>query len=206
MKKLILSASLLILGANAFAQENDNGVSLDGRWFIMGQAGYNSSNEGNTQSYSIVPQVGNFVSEDVALGLGIGYIGSKNESEVNNVTNTQKENLFVVKPFARKYWGVAKNLFVFGELSVPLGFGKNTSETSLGNTTTTGEAKYTNIGVQVATGLDYYLSDNWSLEAAFGLLGWSSTKPKDGDSANSFNFGLNSGVDNGVKIGIKYTF
>ena len=206
MKKLILSASLLILGANAFAQENDNGVSLDGRWFIMGQAGYNSSNEGNTQSYSIVPQVGNFVSEDVALGLGIGYIGSKNESEVNNVTNTQKENLFVVKPFARKYWGVAKNLFVFGELSVPLGFGKNTSETSLGNTTTTGEAKYTNIGVQVAPGLDYYLSDNWSLEAAFGLLGWSSTKPKDGDSANSFNFGLNSGVDNGVKIGIKYTF
>ena len=206
MKKLILSASLLILGANAFAQENDNGVSLDGRWFIMGQAGYNSSNEGNTQSYSIVPQVGNFVSEDVALGLGIGYIGSKNESELNNVTSTQKENLFLVKPFARKYWGVAKNLFVFGELSVPLGFGKNTSETSLGNTTTTAEAKYTNIGVQVAPGLDYYLSDNWSLEATFGLLGWNSTKPENGDAANSFNFGLNSGVDNGVKIGIKYTF
>ena len=206
MKKLILSASLLILGANAFAQENDNGVSLDGRWFVMGQAGFNSADEGNDQSYSFVPQVGNFVSSDVALGLGVGYIGAKQEAENGNVVSTNKQNLLLVKPFARKYWGVAKNLFVFGELSVPLGFGKNTDETALGNTTTTAEAKYTNIGVQVAPGLDYYLSDNWSLEAAFGLLGWNSTKPKDGDSANSFNFGLNSGVDNGVKIGIKYTF
>ena len=208
MKKLILTASLLILGANAFGQDNDNGVSLDGRWFIMGQAGFNTSDKGHNQTYAIVPQVGNFVSSDVALGLGIGYQGSKLETvnSNDNVIGTEKGNLFLVKPFARKYWGVAKNLFIFGELAVPLGFGKVTNEQNLGNSTFSTEAKYTNIGVQVAPGLDYYLSDNWSLEATFGLLGWNSVKPKDGDASNSFNFGLNSGVDNGVKIGIKYTF
>lgn len=205
MKKLILLATALAFGINVNAQEKES-VSLEGRWFIMGQAGYNSSHEGDVQSYSFAPQIGTFVSEDIALGLGVGYIGSKEESENANVVNTNKESLLVVKPLARKYWNVANNFFIFGELSVPLGFGKITNETSLGNTTTSAEAKFTNIGVQLAPGLDYYLSDNWSLEATFGLLGWNSVKPKDGDAANSFNFGLNSGVDNGVKIGIKYTF
>lgn len=205
MKKLILTASLLILGANTFAQENDN-VSLNGRWFIMGQAGYSSANEGDTQTYSIVPQVGTFISPDFALGLGIGYIGSKNENDNGSLINTNKENLFVVKPLARKYWNLTNNLYIFGELAVPMGFGKYTNEYTINNTTTSSEAKFTNIGVQIAPGLDYYLSNNWSLEATFGLLGWQSTKPDGGDAANSFNFGLNSGVDSGVKIGIKYMF
>lgn len=205
MKKLFLTASFLVLGASVFAQEKEN-VSLDGRWFLMGQAGYSSSNEGDTQSYSFVPQVGTFVSSDVALGLGVGYVGSKNENDNGSVVNTVKQNLFVVKPLARKYWNVANNLFIFGELAVPMGFGKNTAEFTIGNTTTENEAKFTNIGVQVSPGLDYFLSDNWSLEATFGLLGWQSTKPDGGDAANSFNFGLNSGVDSGVKIGIKYVF
>lgn len=206
MKKLILLATVLAFGINVNAQEKES-VSLDGRWFIMGQAGFNSSHEGNVQSYSFIPQVGTFISEDIALGLGVGYKGSKTETEnTNNIVNTQKENLLIVKPLARKYWNVANNFFIFGELAVPFGFGKNTIDNSIGNNTTSIEYKYTNIGVQLAPGLDYYLSDNWSIEATFGLLGWSSVKPKDGDASNEFNFGLNSGVDNGVKLGIKYTF
>jgi len=206
MKKLILAITLLTFGSNLNAQQSDESMSLNGRWFLMGQAGYNSSNEGDTQSYNFIPQVGTFVAEDVALGLGIGYQGTKEEREFNDMTNTDKSELFIIKPLARKYWNINEKLYFFGELAVPFGFGKITNENTVGNTTSSTEAKYTNIGVQLAPGLDYYLSNNWSIEATIGLLGWNSVKPEEGDASNSFNFGLNSGVDTGVKIGVKYLF
>ena len=202
MKKIFLLAATLFAFANVNAQENEG---FKGKWFLMGQAGYGTSNDGDSQNYSILPAVGNFSAPTVAVGGAIGYIGTKDDLGDKNVNKT---NAFVVQPLVRKYWGVSDKLFIFGQASVPLMLKKNTQERAniIGNGVTSAEQKYTAYGIEIAPGLDYFLSSHWSIETTFGIASWSAVKPKDGDARNDFNFGLNSGLLNGVKFGVKYIF
>ncbi|RLZ12046.1 porin family protein [Faecalibacter macacae] len=195
MKKLILAVTLLAFGANVNAQEQ---TGLENKWFVMGQAGYSSTNEGDSQSYSILPAVGNFVTSDIAIGAAVGYVGSKSGESQNQIKN----NLFIIQPFARKYWSISNNFHIFGQAAIPVGFGNNKYEVY----NYTEKIKYTTYGIEVAPGFDYFFSPNWSLEATFGLLGWNAVKPEEGDAVNTFNFGINSGLIDGVKVGIKYIF
>ena len=194
MKKLFLAGALALFGLSNAQQA----AGFQGKWFIMGQAGYQSQNDGDKQSYSVLPAVGTFVAPTFAVGAAVGYVGSKTDAGVV----TTKDNLFIVQPLVRKYWGISDKLFIFGQASVPFGFGKNTTESTLGKA----EAKYTTYGLEIAPGLDYFLSSNWTIETTFGIASWNSVKPKDGDATSDFNFGLNSGLLNGVKFGVKYVF
>ncbi len=191
MKKLIFTVFIAVLGVSTMqAQES---MGFKGKWFLMGQAGYNTTENNTVRNYSFLPAVGNFVAPTVAVGAAIGYTGSSEKD------SDEAYGAFVVQPMARKYWGVNDKLFIFGQASVPLVFGTNTSAANV-------DTKYTSYGFQVAPGLDYFLSSHWSIEAQFGLLGWSGISVKDGDSSSDFNFGLNSGLLNGINIGIKYIF
>mgnify|MGYP003454414309 CR=1 FL=1 len=109
MKKIFLLAATLFAFANVNAQENEG---FKGKWFLMGQAGYGTSNDGDSQNYSILPAVGNFIAPTVAVGGAIGYIGTKDDLGDKNVNKT---NAFVVQPLVRKYWGVSDKLFIFKE-------------------------------------------------------------------------------------------
>lgn len=196
MKKLILAAAIAVFGLNTVKAQESAGFK--GKWFIMGQAGYGTSNDGDSQSYSILPAVGNFVGPTVAVGAAVGYIGSKKEES----SVTTKTNLFTVQPLVRKYWGINDKLFIFGQAKVPIGFGKNTTEVS----SVESEYKYTTYGLEIAPGVDYFLSSHWTVEAQFGLAAWNGTSVKDGDSTNDFSFGLDSGLLSGVSFGLKYIF
>ncbi|HEY4539267.1 MAG TPA: hypothetical protein VIG94_04560 [Faecalibacter sp.] len=207
MKKLILVASLFALGANVFAQENGegnkvestNGVELNGKWMLMGQAGYTSTNEGDTQTYTALPSIGKFITNDVAVGAAFGYTGSRDEKSPEFI---HKTNTYLVQPFVRKYWDIAGGLKVFGQASVPVGIGNYKDKIDGVDY----RHSYTTYGVEVAPGLDYFFSSNWSVEATFGLFAWNAVNPKQGDTNNTFKFGLNSGMMDGVKVGIKYLF
>lgn len=199
MKKLFLAATVALMGVvGVNAQEQGEG--LKGKTFILGQVGYATENDGDSQEYSILPAVGTFISPSVAVGGAIGYVGSKDDFGGGRV---DKENLFIIQPFARKYWSVAENFHIFGQVAVPIGFGKYTHE---GGVVGSYDYKYSTYGVEVAPGLDYFFSPNWSIEATVGIAAWSSFKPKDGDATNDFAFGLNSGLVNGLKFGVKYVF
>jgi len=198
MKKLILAITVLAFGANLQAQEG-----LQGRSFIMGQAGYSQSyisyksdvvKESKQQNYSVLPGYGYFISPSVAIGGALGYIGST--SGTGELKTTSNE--FIIKPMARKYWNVANNLYIFGEASIPVAFGSE----KVGNE----KLDYTKYGVEIKPGIDYFLSKNWSLEASVGLLSWSAINPKHGANLNTFDFGLNSGMLGGLNLGVKYIF
>ncbi|MCY4781062.1 porin family protein [Sphingobacterium sp. UT-1RO-CII-1] len=196
MKNIFLSiAALLVLGTTTVSAQG-----FKGKWFILGEASYGTKSDGDIKNYSILPVVGTFVAPTTAVGLGIGYLGSKNETDA---TLTLKEGTFIVQPLARKYWAVTDNFLIFGQAAVPLAFGKNTTEPTNGTKT---ETKYTGYGFEISPGIDYFLSKNFSIEASFGIASWSSVKPKGGDASNDFNFGLNSGFLNGMKFGLKYVF
>ncbi|MFV0565318.1 MAG: DUF3575 domain-containing protein [Flavobacteriaceae bacterium] len=191
MKKIILTAMIAVLGFTmANAQESEG---FKGKWFLMGQAGYNTTENNSIRNYSILPAVGNFIAPTVAIGGAIGYVGqSVKDSDA-------KTGAFIVQPLARKYWGINDKLYIFGQAAVPLEFG---TITDAGNN----DIDYTGYGFAISPGLDYFLSSHWSIEAQFGLLGWSGTSIKDGDSSSDFEFGLNSGLLTGINIGIKYVF
>ncbi|UZT98569.1 outer membrane beta-barrel protein [Chryseobacterium fluminis] len=216
MKKVLLAGAVALFGLS-------NAQIAQGTVYLSGSVGYSQqeTNNGNnkTENFNVLPTVGYFVAPNVAIGLGIGYQTQKD----TNITTTQlggttivttnevKEPAFVVAPFVRKYWTLSDKLFIFGQLAVPMQFGKteieNSTVATTGATTSTNststEAKYTQVGVTVKPGLDYFLNKNWSIEATIGEFGYNNYKPKDGEATNNYSFGLNL---SSVTFGVKYVF
>ncbi|MDQ1856229.1 MULTISPECIES: outer membrane protein [unclassified Chryseobacterium] len=216
MKKILLAGAVALFGLS-------NAQIAKGTTYLSGSVGYSQveTNNGNlkTENFNVLPTVGYFVNTNLAIGLGVGYQTEKTTATttttIGNATtvseNVVKQPAFVVAPFVRKYWTLSDKLYIFGQLAVPMQFGKTETETSsvttAGNTTisnsTSTEAKYTQIGVTVKPGLDYFLNKNWSIEATIGEFGYNNYKPKDGDATNNYNFGLNL---SSVTFGVKYVF
>jgi len=216
MKKLLIASAVALFGLS-------NAQIAKGTVYLSGSVGYSQeeTNNGNIKSenFNVLPTAGFFVAPNFAVGLGVGFQTQKDTSittTVNPLTTTVntrevKNPAFVVAPFARKYWTLSDKLYFFGQLAVPMQFGKteveNSSVTTTGATTTTAsvssEAKYTSVGVTVKPGLDYFLNKNWTIEATIGEFGYNNFKPKDGDATNNYSFGLNLA---NVGIGVKYVF
>ncbi len=216
MKKVLLAGAIALFGLS-------NAQIAKGTTYLSGSVGYSQTetNNGNNklEKFNVLPTVGYFVGTNLAVGLGIGYQTEK-ETAISTVlfpaatavtTNETKKPAFVVAPFVRKYWTLGDKLYFFGQLAVPMTFGKteieSTTVTTTGSTTTTvsasSEAKYTQVGVTVKPGLDYFLNKNWSIEATIGEFGYNNFKPKDGDATNNYSFGLNLST---VTFGVKYVF
>jgi len=216
MKKVLLAGAIALFGLS-------NAQIAQGTTYLSGSVGYSQTetNNGNNklEKFNVLPTVGYFVGTNLAVGLGIGYQTEK-ETAISTTllpaatavtTNETKKPAFVVAPFVRKYWTLGDKLYFFGQLAVPMTFGKteieNTTVTTTGSTTTTisasSEAKYTQVGVTVKPGLDYFLNKNWSIEATIGEFGYNNFKPKDGDATNNYSFGLNLST---VTFGVKYVF
>lgn len=220
MKKVLLAGAVALFGLS-------NAQIAKGTTYLSGSVGYSQeeTNNGNykKENFNVLPTVGYFVNTNLAIGLGVGYQTEKTtETSTTSLLNTTtvseditKKPAFVVAPFVRKYWTLSDKLYFFGQLAVPMQFGKTkvenndvtTTTTSTGTSTTSTsvstEAKYTKIGVTVKPGLDYFLNKNWSIEATIGEFGYSNYKPKDGDATNNYNFGLNL---SSVTFGVKYVF
>lgn len=195
MKKLLFAVSMFALIGITSAQAQ----GFKGKWFILGEAGYSTGSDGKVKNYSILPVVGTFVAPTTAIGLGVGYLGSKDET---SAISTLENQTFIVQPLARKYWGLSDNFLIFAQAAVPLTFGKNTVDSDAGKI----ETKVNGYGVQLSPGVDYFFTSHFSMEASFGLVGWTAVKPKDGETSNDFGIGINSGFQNGVKFGLKYIF
>lgn len=217
MKKVLLAGAIALFGLS-------NAQIAKGTAYLSGSVGYSQeeSNNGNykDENFNVLPTVGYFVGTNLAVGLGVGYETSK-VTDITTATifpgvtgvNTEitKKPAFVVAPFVRKYWTLGDKLYIFGQLAVPMKFGKTetenttviTSGSSVDTNSVSTEAKYTQIGVTVKPGLDYFLNKNWSIEATIGEFGYSNYKPKEGDATNNYNFGLNL---SSVTFGVKYVF
>jgi len=216
MKKVLLTGAVALFGLS-------NAQIAKGTAYLSGSVGYSQeeTNNGNNkvENFNVLPTVGYFVGTNLAVGVGVGYQTEK-RTDISTVafpnatsvsTNEVKEPAFVVAPFVRKYWTLGDKLYIFGQLAVPMQFGKteteNSTVTSTGSTVTTvstsTEAKYTQVGVTVKPGLDYFLNKNWSIEATIGEFGYNNYKPKDGDATNNYTFGLNL---SSVTFGVKYVF
>ena len=216
MKKLLLAAAVAFFaGVNA----QTTGSNLDGTTFITGRVGYDYMKDNNTNTtvhnYSFMPTIATFVSANWAIGGGIGFQGNTSDVSMDIMGYTlaaeQSNTSFVIQPFARRYWDLSNKLYFFGQIDVPVSFGKMETEVEIpaalagivpANSFNT-EDKYTSVGVFVRPGLDYFINENWSLEATIGAVGYSNMKPENGKSVDNFSIGVDM---SNIMFGVKYLF
>lgn len=184
MKKVLLTLTAiagLTIAANAQTEQ--------GKVMVGGQVGFSTSKIKDTDikanTFSINPTVGYFVSDNWAVGTGIGYNFSKSEE---NKDNSTKNDAFQVSPFVRKYSENGPVRF-FAQLSVPMSWGKNTVESN----NTKLESKFENYGVELAPGLAYFPTSTIGIELKVKGLYYNHNKNKtDNRSVNTFGLDANS--------------
>ncbi len=189
MKKLLFTLLLVVTFVfNSQAQEESKGFK--GAWWGLAAGSYSDSEATDTQTLVLLPAVGTFIAPTVTVGGAVGIVNSK-------VGDADANNIFVVKPLARKYWGVTDKFFIFGEANVPLLFGED----------------FSGYGFNIEPGIDYFIGGKWTIEAKFGRFGYNSIKPDGGDASGTTTLGFNmfdaqtqEYLGSGMSIGLKYLF
>ena|SRR5690606_37596915 len=186
MKKLLLTLSAVaVLGLAANAQTEK------GKFMVGGQVSYEGSTikdtDIKTNSFGIIPNVGYFVADNIAVGTGIGYNWSKAEA-ANNVETTNSS--FVIAPFGRMYSKNDGPVKFFGQLSVPMSCG--TQEVDDTKTQTTA-----NYGVELAPGIAFFPTSNIGLEFKVRGLYFNNSSATDENTdqkvtTNSYGLNANS--------------
>lgn len=202
MKKLLLSlTAVAVLGFSASAQTEQ------GKTILGGTASYQSQKvdgaDRASQELNLVPSIGYFVSDNFALGTGIGYQFSK--SAVASATG--QNEAVVVSPFGRYYVDLNENFKFFGQASVPMAFGNVKSVNAEGDA---GDkvGSSTSIGVALQPGFAYFPTKKLGIELSLNGLSYNNYKVEDGNgtelsSVDSFSIGTNFFSP---QIGIQFHF
>jgi opacity protein-like surface antigen len=199
MKKLLFAAAFAVLGFTANAQEEQTFGFAKGDIFMTGSVGFGSESTGDlkTNVFTIAPKAAYFVSDNIAVGLGLGFTSGKEE----NGLAEEKVNVFGVDAFGRYYFTPANQFSLFAELG--LGYDSVNYETTAGGTTVDSDSAQ--FGANLGAGLNYFVSSHFSIEAGVAVLGYS-TNDNGGngaESTDSFSFG---GDWTNVTFGVNYKF
>ena len=197
MKKTILIVAATLATVVASAQT---------KMWIGGTAGFSTQTKGallstaddaKTTGGTFGPQFGYWVNDNIAVGLGLSY----SSSDTKTGSASDKTTGFAVKPFARYYKKMDK-FALYGELSVGIGSGKHTTNTGVsGASDVSNDSKSMN--VNLGPGVQYWFTDNWSMNTSIGLLGYRSNTDVKGASDASGN--QVDRTDSGIVFGLDMT-
>lgn len=225
MKKVILTVTVFALGIFAsFAQDNDskrtkekasssdfgfknsNGVGFGvSDVFVSGTIEYSSSTNNNSSAegkvFTFAPKAGYFLTEDIALGLQVGYSSEQNRSA--NII-TLDEDRFSIGAFGRYYVSPASKFSVFGQLGVNYVTAKQLVPATVPAQGIV-ENKANGFNFAIAPGMNYFVSNHFAIEVFMGVIGYDSMKPDVGGAKriNKFNAGIS--LDN-LNVGLLYKF
>jgi outer membrane protein W len=201
MKKLLLS--MVAVAALAFTTQAQ---TEKGNFMLGGNVGFSTSKTDGAAksdvSFSIVPSVGYFVSDNFAVGTGVGYTYDKQVSK-NNLNQA-----FEVSPFGRYYVNLSDQFKFFGQLSVPMAFGNIKVVDNQGNVADNKLASTTSIGVNVAPGFAFYPTKRIGIEFSVNGLEYNYFKAKNevsGNSSETNSFGLDADTF-APKLGVMFHF
>ena len=173
-----------------------------GKLFIGGSFGFSTSSKKNknttnnittyTDDYSIfrfnlLPQIGFMISNNIGVGIGMGYDYVKTTT-YDNITagilswnNVEKEGIFEFAPFARYYKKTGTNAYLFAEFEIGIGLGSykykqlNSTATGIEDGDPVSIFKFAN---KLSIGFNYFLNEKCAIEAKWGALNYSSRSYK----------------------------
>ncbi|RZK86940.1 MAG: hypothetical protein EOO62_40040 [Hymenobacter sp.] len=213
MKHFFLTAALAASALAAQAQKNS--------FYIGGQAGFNSTSTtqdaggistttSKLNNYSFSPEVGTFLTNQVQLGVGFTFSGSRTEGVPTAA------NLIAVTDVNR-YGGTIYSRYFFGEgnfrpfvgVNASLLPGNSTTETAGPNSITRNYSTF-DFGANLNAGFGYGLTKRLAVVGSFGTFGFQNSTSKEKGTDNRIttnNFGLNANtLGNLFTVGVYYTF
>lgn len=200
MKKVIVAAAALLCFNLANAQETGAEGFANGNIFISGTAGFSSHDDPiyERKTFAVSPKVGYFVTDNIALGVALGYNGTASEAKESDDDLTV--TTLSAGIFGRYYFMPASKFSVYTELAI-------NHLSSKHDVNYDGDYKVNGMGFAITPGVNYFLSNHFALEASFGILEYSSTKFKAGgleeDNDKDFRIGLDMA---NVGVGLLYKF
>ncbi|MFM7728908.1 MAG: outer membrane beta-barrel protein, partial [Flavobacteriales bacterium] len=186
---------------------------------IAGNAGYSSSTtdvSGDTDPKvsggSFGPQYGYWVNDNIAVGIGLSYSSSTAENGTEGGAldyKTKEMTGFSVSPFVRYYKKMDK-FALYGELNIGIGSGKTSwSDVTAGSSPVeVPDAETKSFSLNVGPGVQYWFSDNWSMNTTIGLLSYGTDTQVGQDGADDVvTSDLNFGLDmTSLNFGLNYHF
>ena len=198
MKKVLFSAvALLAFGFANAQEEKSNGGFSKGDVFVTGAFTFASTNdkdnEEKTNSFEIAPQVGYFLTENIAIGGKVGFGSYKMEDAG---VDTADMSGLMLGAFGRYYFTPANQFSLFANLGFDYSSMKNNLPAG---------GKVNGFDAGLGAGMNYFVSSNFSIEAGVAVLGFSSEKSDATGAKGStgFNFG---GDWRAVTFGVNYKF
>jgi opacity protein-like surface antigen len=197
MKKNVLVLLFVALTTISVSAQSGEGFAK-GDIFVSGAFGYESTNNKNTDFktsyFEIAPSLNYFVTENISLGGKIGYEASKSEF---GSTIAAENSTLTLGVMGRYYMTPADKFSVYGNLGVEY--------VSLNQKLPLPEQKVNGFGAGLGFGINYFLSSNFSIEAAFAALEFASAK-SDAPGAKAVT-GFDLGFDlSKISFGVNYKF
>lgn len=200
MKKVILSVVAICAFTFANAQDKkESGLGFSkGDVFVTGGFSLTSSNDKDADvkrsGFAIVPQVNYFVSENISLGARLGYQTAKTTASGVDVVDGSIVSFGLA---GRYYVTPASQFSVFAELGADY--------STYSNNLTGSTYKENGLNVAFAPGLNYFVSDKFSIETKVAVLGFGSSKSNVAGAKGSSSFDL--GLDfSAISFGLNYKF
>lgn len=192
MKKLLLTAAAVFAFGFANAQE---GGFAKGDIFVSGAFGISSEKTGDAKSseFEIEPKIGFFVTENIAVGGKLGY--KTNNAENAAGIKTTDEAALTVGAFGRYFITPASKFSLFGQLGVDY--------SSIDDKLDDEQEK--EIGINLGLGLNYFVSKNFSIEATWAGLGYTSNDNGGNGADKTNSFGLGADLRS-INFGLTYKF
>lgn len=158
-------------------------------------------------TFTISPEIGKFIKENVLIGSSISYSHSKGENSVVHESefssSKTKSNAISFAPYIRRYFSDLGRVKFFAEGSAGISFSKTKTESyhSVSNYAPynyVGESKTLGFNVGFRPGITFAVCDRLDLLAKIGNIGYSYTKvnPDKGDSISRSSFDCSFSTSN----------
>ena len=210
MKKLLLS--IVAVAALAFttqAQTEKGNTMLGGNLSFLSTKANGAAK--SDVSFSVVPSVGYFISNNFAIGTGVGYtydkVANKFGADGKVSVAGSLTQAFEVAPFGRYYVALSDQFKFFGQVAVPMEFG-TLKAINADNNTGDKLGTSTNIGVTVAPGFAFFPTKHIGIEFSVNGLEYQHSQVKSeatGAKASSNSFGLDANTF-APKLGVMFHF
>ncbi len=211
MKHFFLPAALVLSALTAHAQK--------GSLYIGGQAGFNnttttadngsiSTTTSKLSNWSFSPEVGTFLSNQLQLGVGFTFSGSRQETPANGINMAAITNRYGGTAYSRYFFGEG-NFRPFVGLNVSVLPGNSRTENTGAVNSTTRYSTF-DFGTNLNAGFAYGLNKRLAVVGSFGTFGFQRSTSKQDNTNNkttTTNFGLNANtLGNLFTVGVYYTF
>lgn len=203
MKKIVVS----VIAAFAFILVHAQPEA--GKVFLGGDIGIYSTSEKDkfdgtvtdeqhTTSVTFLPKAGYFMSDKLAVGIQTGISSTIRKYPGNDPDKTSNTS-FIFRPFGRYYLTTGTG-GIFAEAGLGLSAGKSRLFYDGG----TEESNVTALSVDISPGVYYFITPSISLEAKFGVLGFSTEIQKDGDARDINNAFVFEIFPSGISFGLSF--